>query len=97
MQTDTAIDEAELPAAELRVDITAAGQQYLRELLAKQPEAGVAIRVFVTQAGTVHAETCIAYCRPGEEQEGDVQVAYEGFNAWIEGRSRPYLLDATVD
>ncbi len=97
MQTDTAIDEAQLPPAELRVDITEAGQEYLRELLAKQPEAGVAIRVFVTQPGTVHAETCIAYCRPGEEQEGDVPVAYEGFNAWIEGRSRPYLLDAIVD
>ena len=97
MQTESATDTAQVPLPEFRVDITEAGREYLRELLAKQPEEGVAIRVFVTQPGTVHAETCIAYCRPGEEQEGDVEVAYEGFNAWIEGRSRPYLLDAIVD
>ncbi len=79
------------------IEISASAQQYLKELLEKQEEEGVAIRVFVAQPGTPHAETCIAYCRPGEEQEGDIAVEYDGFRAWFEGRSEQYLLDAVVD
>ena len=79
------------------IDISPAAQEYLRDLLARQKEADIGIRVFVSQPGTVHAETCIAYCRPGEQQEGDVPVPYEGFTAWIEARSEPFLLEAFVD
>jgi len=80
------------------IEISASAQTYLQELLANQDEAGsVAIRVFVAQPGTPQAETCIAYCKPGEEQDGDVAVEYEGFRAWFEGRSEAYLVDAVVD
>ena len=79
------------------IEISDPAQAYLRELLAKQEGEGTGIRVFVAQPGTPHAETCIAYCRPGEEQEGDVPVAYDGFTAWFEERSIPYLADAVVD
>ena len=79
------------------IEISARAQEYLGELLAKQEDDNVGIRVFVAQPGTPHAETCIAYCRPGEEQEGDMPVAYDGFTAWFEERSVPYLEDAVVD
>ena len=79
------------------IDISSSAQTYLQSLFAKQEDAGVAIRIFVAQPGTPQAETCIAYCRPGEEQEGDIAVEYEGFRAWFEGRSEPYLEDAQVD
>ncbi|MEC7139375.1 MAG: Fe-S biogenesis protein NfuA [Pseudomonadota bacterium] len=79
------------------IEISSSAQTYLQSLLAKQEDAGVAIRIFVAQPGTPQAETCIAYCRPGEEQEGDIAVEYEGFRAWFEGRSEPYLEDAQVD
>jgi Fe/S biogenesis protein NfuA len=79
------------------IEISDTAQSYLGELLTKQDEKDVGIRVFVAQPGTPHAETCIAYCRPGEEQEGDLPVAYEGFTAWFEERSVPYLEDAMVD
>lgn len=79
------------------IEISAAAQGYLQELLSKQEDDGVAIRVFVAQPGTAQAETCIAYCRPGEEQDGDIAVEYDGFRAWFEGRSEPYLIDAVVD
>lgn len=79
------------------IEISAAAQGYLKELLAKQEDENVGIRVFVAQPGTPHAETCIAYCRPGEEQSGDMPVAYDGFTAWFEERSIPYLQDAVVD
>ena len=79
------------------IEISEAAQTYLAELLSKQEGEGVGIRIFVSQPGTPHAETCIAYCRPGEEQEGDTPVAYEQFTAWFEKRSESYLVDANVD
>lgn len=79
------------------IEISEAAQAYLRDLLAKQEEPDVGIRVFVAQPGTPHAETCIAYCRPGEEQPGDIPVQYDGFTAWFEERSAPYLEEAMVD
>ena len=78
------------------VDISQGAQAYLHELLAKQEE-GCGIRIFVAQPGTPHAETCIAYCRPGEQQDDDTPVEYDGFTAWFEARSERYLVDAVVD
>jgi Fe/S biogenesis protein NfuA len=79
------------------IEISDAAQAYLRQLLSGQEDADVGIRVFVTQPGTAHAETCIAYCRPAEAQSDDVPVQYDGFTAWFEKRSAPYLEDAKVD
>ena len=78
------------------IEISDAAKDYLKELLAKQEE-GCGIRVFVAQPGTPNAETCIAYCRPGEEQDDDVVVDMDGFQGYFEKRSEPYLLDAVVD
>ena len=61
------------------INISSSAQTYLQGLLAKQEDADVAIRIFVAQPGTPQAEACIAYCRPGEEQEGDIAVEYEAF------------------
>lgn len=79
------------------IEISESAQTYLQELLGKQEQSGTSIRVFVAQPGTPQAETCIAYCRPGEEQDGDISVEYDGFRAWFEGRSESYLVDAVVD
>ncbi|HEY8939835.1 MAG TPA: Fe-S biogenesis protein NfuA, partial [Cellvibrio sp.] len=59
----------------VNVDITESAQKYLKELLDKQKDNdGIGIRMFVANPGTPSAETCIAYCRPGEQKEGDVTV-----------------------
>jgi Fe/S biogenesis protein NfuA len=79
------------------IEISKTAQAYLRDLLAKQDHKDVGIRVFVSQPGTPQAETCIAYCRPGEEQTDDIPVGYDGFTAWIEKRSEPYLEGGVVD
>jgi Fe/S biogenesis protein NfuA len=83
--------------SKIMVTITESAQGYLKELLDKQNTDGIAIRMFVSHPGTSQAETCIAYCRPGEEQEGDELVEYTGFSAYFEGRSLPFLKDAKVD
>ena len=78
------------------VTITESAQEYLSELLSKQEDA-LGVRVFINQPGTPRAETCIAYCREGDLQEGDEERSYEAFNAWFDARSLPFLEDALVD
>lgn len=80
------------------VEITPSAQQYLKELLQKQENnEGMGIRMFVANPGTPKAETCIAYCRPGEEKENDIVLELDGFKAYFEERSVPFLKDAKVD
>lgn len=82
----------------VNVEITESAQAYLKDLLDRQKDNdGIGIRMFVASPGTAQAETCIAYCRPGEEKEEDVSVELNGFTAWFEGRSLPFLEDAKVD
>lgn len=80
-----------------QIEITPAAQGYLAGLLAKQDCDGIAIRLFVADPGTPRAETCIAYCRPGEEQADDELLELDGLRAYVERRSLPYLEDARVD
>ncbi len=79
------------------ITITESAQTYLAELLKKQDCEGIGVRVFILDAGTPKAETCISFCRPGEHQESDELRSYKDFNAYIEQRSIPYLKDAVVD
>ncbi len=79
------------------VTISDSAQTYLKELLSKQEVEGIGIRMFVSNPGTPRAETCIAYCRPGESEEGDEVMELNGFNAYFEARSVPFLEDASVD
>jgi len=77
--------------------ITESAQDYLAELLAKQDDKVLGIRLFVNQPGTPKAETCIAYCRDGDDKEDDELVEYAKFRAYFERRSLPFLVDAFVD
>jgi len=79
------------------INITEAAQDYLFGLLKKQDKAGVGIRIFIENPGTPQAETCIAYCQPGEQQTGDIALGLKDFTAWIDAVSEPFLEDALVD
>jgi Fe/S biogenesis protein NfuA len=79
------------------ITITDAAHDYLADLLSKQNTTGIGIRVFITQPGTPYAETCIAYCKPGEQKPEDSALALKSFTAWIDAVSEPFLEDAVVD
>lgn len=79
------------------ITITDAAQAYLAELLKKQDTADVAVRVFILDAGTPKAETCISFCRPGEEKQEDLIQECAGFRAYIDEPSVPFLEEAVVD
>ncbi len=78
------------------ITITDGAQRYLAQLLSKQDDAR-GVRVFINQPGTPRAETCIAYAREGDVREDDRKIEYQGFTAWFEARSVPFLEDALVD
>ncbi len=80
-----------------KIVFTDSAQEYLAELLAKQEVEGIGIRVFITQPGTPYAETCIAYCKPGEEKDDDIAMPLTHFTAHIEADSEAFLEDALVD
>ena len=79
------------------VTITESAQEYLTELLEKQDCEDIAVRIFILDAGTPRAETCISFCRPGEEKKDDEMKQYEGFNAFVDQNSIPFLRGAVVD
>ncbi len=79
------------------MSVTPSAQEYLRELLAKQNTPGIGVRIFVENPGTPRAECCMAYCMPGEEKAGDLQLVYPDFIAHLDAPSVPYLQDAVID
>ncbi|MFB9867935.1 Fe-S biogenesis protein NfuA [Vreelandella sulfidaeris] len=79
------------------IDITESAQTYLAELLEKQNVEGIAVRIFITQPGTPYAETCLAYCRPGEEEPTDVTLELEKINVFLDKNSLAFLEEAVVD
>jgi Fe/S biogenesis protein NfuA len=79
------------------ITITDAAHDYLADLLSKQNTPGIGIRVFITQPGTQYAETCIAYCKPGEEKPEDTALGLKSFTAYIDSFSEAFLDDAVVD
>lgn len=79
------------------ITITESAQEYLVGLLAKQDPEVRGIRVFINDPGTPRAETCIAYCRDADVKSDDERREFNGFAAWFEARSLPFLADALVD
>ncbi|NRB41048.1 MAG: Fe-S biogenesis protein NfuA [Pseudomonadales bacterium] len=79
------------------VNITESAQAYLIDLLSKQDDDVIGIRIFINKPGTPKAETCIAYCRADDKQEEDDQLSFEGLEVYLDGRSLPFLKDAFID
>ena len=82
---------------DINISISSAAEKYLAGLLEKQSVGGMGVRMFVTQPGTRYAETCLAYCKPGEEKETDEKIVLESFNVYLDQPSLAYLDEAEVD
>ena len=79
------------------ITITDSAQGYLRELLDKQDDDVLGVRIFITDPGTPRAETCIAYGRESDIKDDDEKVEYDTFTAYFDSKSIPFLKDALVD
>ena len=79
------------------VEITPDAEEYLAGLLEKQTVEGMSVRIFITQPGTRHTETCLAYCRPDEVNPNDVLQQMEKLKVYVEAMSIPYLEESKID
>ena len=79
------------------IEITKSASSYLKELLEKQDENTVGIKIFVTNAGTPRAETCIAYTKDSDDLSKFVLKENQNFNLYLEEGSLNFLEDAKVD
>lgn len=79
------------------ITISEAAQEHFIRLLAGQEEENTGIRVFVVNPGTTHAECGVSFCPPDAVEENDRELSYEGFSAFIDSDSAPYLEDAEID
>lgn len=76
--------------------VTEAGISYLQDLT-NQKEETMGVRVFVTQPGTPNAETCLAFCPDGDEEDDDLLLPNLSFNFFIHKNSLPYLEEGFID
>ena len=79
------------------VTITESAQTYLLELLNKQQDDVLGIRVYINSPGTSKAETCISYCRAENIQADDEEQTFATLKVWFDGASLPFLQDAYID
>ena len=79
------------------IQISSTAQEHFRKLLSQQTEANTHIRVFVVNPGTPKAECGVSYCPPSAVEPTDVKQDFEGFSAYIDPESAPYLEDAEID
>jgi len=79
------------------ITITKTAEDYLSKLIADKNDPGTAVRVFITDPGTPHAETCLAYCKPDELTPSDVLISLPTLSVYVEERSIPFLEDSEVN
>ena len=79
------------------LDVSDAARDYLVNLLAKQEIPGMAARMFVHDGGTSKAETCLAFCAPGDEQTSDTQMTFGDLTLYLDAPSLPYLREGRID
>ncbi len=80
-----------------KVKVTTAAMSHFRELLAKEDQENLNLRMAVANAGTVHADISITFCPETEKAPSDLTLSLEGFQLYIEAASEAALEEAVID
>ncbi|MDG6895169.1 Fe-S biogenesis protein NfuA [Volucribacter amazonae] len=80
----------------MQIMISDAAQGHFRKLLEQQAE-GTNIRIFVVNPGTPHAECGVSYCPADAIEDTDTEMKYNGFSAFVDEVSLPFLEEAEID
>lgn len=78
------------------INISESAQSHFQKLLSQQAE-GTSIRVFVVNPGTAKAECGVSYCPVDAVEPEDIKLEFEGFSAYIDAESKPFLAEAEID
>lgn len=79
------------------ITITESAQKYLAKLVAEKKDGTFNVRVFVSDPGTPRAETCLAFCKAGEEKNDDIKLSFKDLTVFVENRSKEFLVDAEIN
>ncbi|TCP96845.1 Fe/S biogenesis protein NfuA [Cricetibacter osteomyelitidis] len=79
-----------------QINISEAAQAHFVRLLETQEE-GTNIRIFVVNPGSPNAECGVSYCPANSVESTDTELKYNGFSAFIDEISLPFLEDAEID
>ncbi|MFV0574786.1 MAG: Fe-S biogenesis protein NfuA [Vibrio sp.] len=78
------------------ITITESAQSHFAKLLEQQPSE-TNIRVFVVNPGTPNAECGVSYCPAESVEASDTKFEFNGFDAFVDELSLPFLEDAEID
>ena len=79
------------------ISISESAQGHFAKLLDGQDENTNNIRVFVVNPGTPHAECGVSFCPDSSIETDDTELIFDGFNAYVDTDSAPFLEDAEID
>ena len=79
------------------ITITDEARQHFVKLLADQDDDTNNIRVFVVNPGTPHAECGVSFCPSSSIDDDDTKLDYDGFSAYVDTDSAPFLEDSNID
>jgi len=79
------------------ISISDPAQEHFVKLLNGQDDSTNDIRVFVVNPGTPHAECGVSFCPDSSIETDDTKLEFNGFNAYIDQDSAPFLQDAQID
>ncbi len=77
--------------------VTEAAQNHFRDLLQKEDQAGMNLRVFVANPGTAFAEVSVTFCPLGEEEPTDIPFRFANYTLFVESASQAVLEQANID
>lgn len=78
------------------ISISESAQAHFANLLSQQAE-GTNIRVFVVNPGTAKAECGVSYCPTNAVESDDLELKFNGFSAYVDAESQPFLEEAEID
>ena len=79
------------------ISISESAQGHFAKLLDGQDDSTNNIRVFVVNPGTPHAECGVSFCPDSSIETDDTELSFDGFNAYVDTDSAPFLENAEID
>ncbi|HBC58790.1 MAG TPA: Fe-S biogenesis protein NfuA [Gammaproteobacteria bacterium] len=78
------------------IEIKSDALEYLQDLLSKQEESEVHLRIMVQDANTVRAKATLAFCPAGSEEVEDICLEFDGFKMFVESEHAALLDGSTI-
>jgi len=79
------------------ITISDSARKHFIKLLESQDDSTQDIRVFVVNPGTPNAECGVSFCPESAIESQDTKLDFEGFSAYVDPDSAPFLDDAEID